>query len=482
MVRVRGALEALGRRATAVNPPLAPVVTRPRLAFRPAPALVRANPHSTEDRAPTTAGMANVGGPSRDRMPHPANVRLARSRSAKLAPLTTTSLSSSATSRETTARYRRVAFVLFAAGWGANHFASMLIVYRAELGFSAAALGQIFGAYAFGLVPGLIFAGRASDRWGRRRLVMPAGVLAIAASLGLAFGHYGFPVLLLGRLLYGLAMGCVMSPGSVWVQELSPPELGPRRATLALSAGFGLGPLVSGLVAEFAPAPLVLPYLVHGVVMAAGLLAARTVPETVRARIGGTAPSRTTPIRLGRREVSLLLGLLPSAPWAFGFPAVSMVVLPVLMRPLVSRPVIYSASLAAVSLLTGVFVQPLTSRLGRRGDLVGLSLGAMGVALGAQAVRLQAPGLVYAVAPLVGAGYGLVMTTGLRHVSERAPVETRGTVVGIYYVLTYLGFALPFLHAVVAERLGDALTFDLVAALAVVCLLFRVRHVASASA
>jgi MFS family permease len=371
------------------------------------------------------------------------------------------------------AHHRRVSFVLFAAGWGANHFASMLIVYRSELGFSSAALGQIFGAYALGLVPGLILAGKASDRWGRRSLVLPAGAVAIAASGVLAFGQYGFPVLLLGRLIYGLAMGCVMSPGSVWVQELSEPKLGPRRATLALSAGFGLGPLVSGFVAEFAPAPLVLPYLVHAAVMTLGLLALRGVPETVQAKT--STELQTSGRRLGRRETSLLLGLLPSAPWAFGFPAIAMVVLPVLLRPLVARPVIYSASLAAVSLFTGVLVQPLTSRLGSRGDLLGLALGALGIVLGTQAVRLESPLLVYAVAPLVGAGYGLVMTTGLRYVSERAPVETRGTVVGIYYVLTYLGFALPFLHAVGAERFGDVTTLHVAAGLAFTCLVLRAR-------
>lgn len=390
-----------------------------------------------------------------------------------LAALTLPIQSPSASNPRANVHHRRVGFVLFAAGWGANHFASMLIVYRGELGFTPAALGQVFGAYALGLVPGLILAGRVSDRWGRRKLVLPAGLVAIAASAVLAFGQYGFPVLLIGRLIYGLAMGCVMSPGSVWVQELSPPELGPRRATLALSAGFGLGPLVSGMVAEFAPAPLVLPYVVHAAVMALGLLAVRRVPETVELGAGAASASSAPRRSLGAAEGWLLLRLLPSAPWAFGFPTISMVILPVLLRPLVSRPIIYSASLAAVTLFTGVLVQPLTSRLGRRGEWLGLGLGALGIALGAQAVRLGSPWLVYAVAPLVGAGYGLVMTTGLRHVSERAPAATRGTVVGIYYVFTYVGFALPFVHAVVAGRFGDASTLHLAAALAVACLALR---------
>ncbi|MEO6598434.1 MAG: MFS transporter [Polyangiaceae bacterium] len=371
--------------------------------------------------------------------------------------------------------YRKVMLLLFAAGWGANHFSSMLIVYRMKLGLAQAALGQVFGAYALGLVPGLILAGRVSDRLGRRALVLPAGAGAVAATATLAFGHYGFGVLLAGRLLYGLAMGCVMSPGSVWVQELSPRALGPRRATLALSAGFGLGPLVSGVLAEFAPAPLVLPYVTHALVMALGLAAARSVPETAQLGANLPAPSEKPVVApsVGKSEFLLLLGLVPSAPWAFGFPAVAMVVLPVLMRSLVARPVLYSAFLVAITLFTGVLVQPLTAHLGRRGDLLGIGLGTLGIGLGAYAVSVRAPSLVYAVAPLVGAGYGLVMTTGLRQASERAPQATRGTVVGIYYVLTYLGFALPFVHAVAAQHLGDVRTLEVTAGAALACLVIR---------
>ena len=59
--------------------------------------------------------------------------------------------------------------------------------------------GLLFGAYACGLVPGLIMAGRLSDDHGRWSLVLPASVLAIAASATLAFGGLGFGVLLAGR-------------------------------------------------------------------------------------------------------------------------------------------------------------------------------------------------------------------------------------------------------------------------------------------
>jgi MFS family permease len=391
---------------------------------------------------------------------------------------------------------RRVELLLFTAGWGANHFSTLLVVYRRDLGLSPSVLGILFAAYALGLVPGLVLAGRASDGLGRRALVLPAGLLAIAASAVLAWGGHGFGVLLAGRLLYGLAMGSIMSPGSVWVQELSSPATGARRATLALSAGFGLGPLVSGVIAELAPAPMVLPYIAHVAVMAASLFYARPVPETAtraaraRAPVAGAPPPvvvASPPVvvapvvapAFGRAELRVLAELLPIAPWAFGLPAVTLAILPGLLRAHVARPVIYSALVILTTLLSGMLVQPLTKRVGPRADLLGLGVGALGIALGARAVAVVSPALVFAVALLVGAGYGLVMTTGLIEISERVARPSRGTAVGIYYVVTYLGFSLPFIHAhaTAAMAWGDAVTLQITAAVAAACVLIRLAVV-----
>jgi len=370
---------------------------------------------------------------------------------------------------------RRVELLLFTAGWGANHFSTLLVVYRKDLGLSPSALGILFAAYALGLVPGLVLAGRASDRRGRRALVLPASLLSIVASAVLAWGAHGFGVLLAGRLLFGLAMGSIMSPGSVWIQELSSPATGARRATLALSAGFGVGPIVSGVIAEWAPAPMVLPYVAHVAVMAAALINVRPVPETApRAPAPSAADGPPAP-GFGRAELAVLARLLPVAPWAFGLPAVTLAILPGLLRAHVARPVIYSALVILTTLLSGVLVQPLTKRVGPRADVLGLGVGAIGVALGARAVAAASPALVFPVAVLIGAGYGLVMTTGLIEISERVARPSRGTAVGIYYVLTYVGFALPFLHAHTTASTGwsDAVTLYVTAAVAVACLLLR---------
>lgn len=66
-----------------------------------------------------------------------------------------------------------------AVGWGAQQFTPLLLLYRAELGLSATVVQGMFALYVLGLVPGLLLGGPCSDRWGRRRIMLPT--LAAAA-------------------------------------------------------------------------------------------------------------------------------------------------------------------------------------------------------------------------------------------------------------------------------------------------------------
>ncbi|HEY0193167.1 MAG TPA: MFS transporter, partial [Kofleriaceae bacterium] len=80
----------------------------------------------------------------------------------------------------TTPAWKRVGLLLFATGWGGNHIAPLLLMYRQRLGLDPAAPQLLLGAYALGLVPGLLLAGPLSDRRGRRAVVLPSAGLAVA--------------------------------------------------------------------------------------------------------------------------------------------------------------------------------------------------------------------------------------------------------------------------------------------------------------
>src|SRR4051794_11186995 len=216
---------------------------------------------------------------------------------------------------------------MFAVGWGANQFSPMLLVYRDEIGLSASTRAALFGVYAAGLIPGLLLGGRASDRRGRRSLVVPFVALSPLATLILIVGRHDLALLAAGRLLAGVCSGVVFGTASAWVQELSAgesPGVAARRAAIALSAGFGAGPLVAAVVAQWAPQPLIVPYLPHLVLAVIALALLLPVPEPERVEAVGRRPLIVAALRDARfRRIAVLL-----APWVFGFAGITAVVIP----------------------------------------------------------------------------------------------------------------------------------------------------------
>jgi hypothetical protein len=368
--------------------------------------------------------------------------------------------------------WRRVGTLLFAVGWGANHFVSLLLVYRRRLSLDPAAPAMLFGMYALGLVPGLLLAGPLSDRRGRRGVVLGSAAVALAASVALGALGDSFGALLMGRFVYGLGAGGVMSAGAVWLIELSrdaAPGSGPRRATIALSAGFGIGPLITGVLAQYAPAPTVLPYATHVAVLSSVLLLARRAPDSL-ARPTVKGPNRPLlRIELDRPGWSRFWrGVAPMAPFVFGFPAIAFAALPSMLGGSLGRaPTVYTGVLCALTLAAGVTAQPITRRLDPAAAArLGLLTGAGGVVLGAWAVAARTPILLLLVAPVLGAAYGVCMTAGLQSVQRLARPDARGGITGLYYVLTYVGFAAPYLLALSSRRVAPATALGVTAAVA----------------
>jgi len=187
--------------------------------------------------------------------------------------------------------WRGAAGGVFAVAWGANQFVSLLVAYREYRGISTAVNDGLFGIYAVGLVVALLLGGPAADSWGRARLMRPAVIVSLGATVLLMAGSDHLALLFAGRFVAGAASGVVLAAGTAWVKELSvspfdrgaTDEAGARRGAIALSLGFGLGPLVTGLVAQWAPAPLVTAYVPHLVLVVAVLPAVWRAPETLRA-------------------------------------------------------------------------------------------------------------------------------------------------------------------------------------------------------
>jgi MFS family permease len=335
---------------------------------------------------------------------------------------------------------------MFAVGWGANQFSPMLLAYRAELGLTPGPLAGLFAIYAAALIPGLLIGGPASDRFGRRPVVLPFVILSPAATVALMAGAHSLPLIAAGRALAGLCSGVVFGAATAWVRELSPDAgAGARRAAVALTAGFGLGPLAAAVLAQWAPDPLVLPYLPHVLIGVAAVAVAWPAPESVT----GQAAGRRRWPPAGVRTLRFWLGVAPAAPWVFGCAALAFVILPEQITGIGGLAIAFAGMTGALALAVGVGVQPLARRLAARwrlaGNVAGLGCAAAGALLTVPVLATGSIALGGLCAVLFGLGYGLCLVTGLRESERLAGPSDQGAVVACYYVLTYLGFGFPYL-------------------------------------
>ncbi|BCT74426.1 MFS transporter [Sinomonas cyclohexanicum] len=93
-----------------------------------------------------------------------------------------------------------------------------------ELGLTPITEGVVTASLVFAAAIGAIFGGRLSDAWGRRRTIILLAVLFFAGTLAVVFTP-NFEILVMGRILLGLAVGGASTVVPVFLAELAPYEI-----------------------------------------------------------------------------------------------------------------------------------------------------------------------------------------------------------------------------------------------------------------
>jgi MFS family permease len=383
-----------------------------------------------------------------------------------------------------TAWWRGPAVAVCAVGWGANQFAALLPFYRLHLGASLAVVQATFGMYAVGLLPGLLLGGPISDRHGRRVVVRAALPISFLASVVLMLGTHGAGWLFAGRLVAGLASGAAFSAGAAWLKELSsapydtaPTGTGARRATVAMTTGFGAGPLAAGLIAQWGPAPAVSAYVPHLVLLVVAAVVTRRTPETRTQRDTADVPAATA----AHRHPRFLRVVLPLAPWVFAAGSVPIAFLPaVVTSRLHGFDTVFGSVAVVVTCLAGLLVQPVAQRIARRGGRRLLTTAMVAIAVGmvvaALAATLVQPALVLVAGLVLGAGYGGAMVYGLAEVARIAAPHELARLTALFQAGTYVGFATPYLLAALQVLAPVGVLMLAIAALALGTLAWTVRN------
>jgi MFS family permease len=373
---------------------------------------------------------------------------------------------------------------VFVCSWAGNQFSPLLLMYEGREHYSALVVNAFLGVYVLGLAPALLISGSLSDRHGRRPVMFGAVAAAVTGSALLALGPYGAEFLALGRLFSGFAVGIAMAVGSSWLKELSQPPFDPaadrasgaRRSSLAFTLGAALGALVAGLIAQWGPAPEVLPFLIHIGLTVPFAFVVATVPETHRT--GGVAGPWWRQLRVpsaGHRRFVRVIAV--AAPWLFASAAIGYGYLPTQLSGATgSWGLVFATAATVVALGVSSAIQPVAKRVhsleSGRGLCTGVAVMAAGIALAALAVSAQSPWAGLGANVVIGAGMGVTMVSGLLEVQRIATRADLAGLTGVFYALAYLGFLAPTVMAALPASIPVAAILWAVTGLAVASWLF----------
>ncbi|WP_138907442.1 MFS transporter [Streptomyces chryseus] len=331
-------------------------------------------------------------------------------------------------------------------------------LYQQKFGFSELTVTVVYAVYAFGVIGVLLLAGNASDTVGRRPVLL-AGLAFAAASAVCFLCATGLEWLYVGRLLSGLSAGLFTGAASAYVME-SAPYRGASRATFVATAanmgGLGCGPLLAGVLAQYAPWPLHLPFVVHLALVAVSAAVLLRLPETVRERrpLSAVRPQRPglpaevravfVPAAIASFVGFALFGVFTSVSPAF------------LAQSLHVTDHAVSGLVVALAFFASVGGQLAVDRVGTGRSLpLGCAGLFAGLALLAGALYWDLLALVVLSAVVGGAGQGLAFRGALSAVAGASPADGRAAVISTLFVVAYTGISVPVIGVgVLADPVG----------------------------
>ena len=328
-------------------------------------------------------------------------------------------------------------------------------LYRAGDHLSTLTVTVVYAVFAVGTIAALVCERLVVARVGRRG-AMVGGVATMIVAATVLAAWKALPGLFVGRVLTGVAVGLAAGTATAYLIELRVRDdpnasvVGARTIGTAVNVGaLGVGPLVSGILAQWTGQPLSLPYVAFVALGAIALVGLVRAPET-------GAPSRQAPATLAVAGIPVAAAAATIA--AFSATGLFAGVSGLLLATTLHRP---SHALSGATLFvvfsSGVASQLVTARLrASRVLALGTTLMVVGLALLVTAVRLSTPSLALFLVggALIGAGAGLVFkgTTGV--VLEAAAPADRVAMTSTMIIAAFVGLSIPVVGAGVALSRG----------------------------
>ncbi len=358
----------------------------------------------------------------------------------------------------------------------------LLPFYAQQFGASGLTIGLLFGIFSLSQLVASPILGAASDRYGRRPVLIFSLAGTVVSFVMLALAH-SITMLFVARIVDGLSGGNI-STARAYVADVTDVKDRSRAYGIigaAFGLGFILGPALSGLLAPISmTAPI---WAAAGVTALAMLMAIVWLPETVhRATAATRLPLRGLRNMLQRPHVRRVLAIdfvywLAFAMFQttfalfvahrFGFDA--------------GQTGYFFAGFGLLgAVVQGALIRPIVGRLGDKSTFI---LGLVCSAAGLVAATLTWSAALFAVAlvPLaLGIGFGHPTMSSL--VSRTAKEDEQGRVQGAASAVESLGRAIgPVWGNASLQRFGDGTPYLSAAGFLLMTLLLSLGHQVSDS-
>ncbi len=348
-------------------------------------------------------------------------------------------------------------------------------LYSDQLHFSVLTTTVIYATYAGGVLFALLVFGRWSDAIGRRPVLLAGIVCALVSAVVFLLAD-SVPALLVGRVLSGLSAGIFTGTATAAVIEAAPPSWRGRAAAVATVAnigGLGTGPVVAGLLAQYAPNPLKLTYIVHIALMVLAAIAVLVVPET-SSRTGKlglqrlSVPAEVRPVFI-TAALAAFAGFAVTGLFTSVAPSLLTGIIGIGNHALAGLMVgsIFAAS--AIAQIAGARIAP------QRAVALGCAVLTVGMGILVVALHYSSLSGLIAAAVVAGIGQGISFSRGLAAVAERTPAQRRAEVSSTYFVVAYVAISIPVIGEGFAAqawglRTGGTVFATAVGVLALACL------------
>jgi MFS family permease len=325
--------------------------------------------------------------------------------------------------------------------------AALWPIYQAAEGLSGTTISILAGAVVIGATVSFLVLGHLSDRYGRRRVLIPAVCTSAASVLVMALLPT-VPGLLTARILTGIGLGVVAPTATAYLLDLhrvARPEAAAirRPATVATAANLGglaVGPVLAGTLAEFFPLPLVLIYAVLAVLLCSSALLLTGCPETVEQPDAGVRRARFD-LRPGAGVAfwGAATGGFVSFATSGALGALGAVVLRDELD--VTSTLVWGASIGLVHAASALAqIAAASWRAGRLFAVGALLLGG-GLALTVAALADPSVWLWLTGCTVIGAACGLLFKAALVTSALAAEPSGRAGVLAVYFTVAYVGMA-----------------------------------------